>query len=101
MTTRIHAFAAAAALLLTTLAAPARADEGRIRLAPGAGSELVAANCVMCHSLDYIHMNSPFLDEKGWTAEVHKMVAVFGAPIAEDDQKRIVAYLAEHYGKKN
>jgi hypothetical protein len=45
-------------------------------------------------------MNSPFLDEKGWTAEVTKMVKAFGAPVAEEDQARIIAYLVANYGKQ-
>ncbi|MHB1667691.1 MAG: c-type cytochrome [Thiomonas sp.] len=86
-------------LLLACLGAAA-ADESRVQLAPGAGKDLVAANCVMCHSLDYIRMNSPFLDEKGWTATMNKMVKVMGAPIKEEDQKAIIAYLVAQYGKK-
>jgi hypothetical protein len=35
-------------------------------LKPAEGVEIVQQNCISCHSLDYIHMNSPFLDEKGW-----------------------------------
>lgn len=52
-----------------------------------------------CHSLDYILMNSVFLDEKGWTAEVTKMVKTFGAPVEEADQQQIIAYLVESYCK--
>jgi hypothetical protein len=53
----------------------------------------------MCHSLDYIPMNSPFLDRKGWEASVNKMIKVMGAPIAEADAQKIVDYLAGQYGK--
>jgi mono/diheme cytochrome c family protein len=93
-------FLASAALLAVTFAQPARADEAAIELQPGDGLEAVEGNCGTCHSLDYIQMNSPFLDEKGWTAEVTKMVKVFGAPVAEEDQAKIIAYLAGNYGKK-
>ena len=44
-------------------------------------------------------MNSPFLDDKGWAAEVNKMVSAFGAPIAKVDQDSIIAYLAANYAK--
>ena len=64
-----------------------------------AGGQLVEANCVMCHSLDYIPMNSPFLDRKGWEASVNKMIKVMGAPIAEADAQKIADYLAGQYGK--
>ena len=80
-------------------AAPALAQEDQLRLVEGPGRQLVEANCVMCHSLDYIPMNSPFLDRKGWEASVNKMVKVMGAPIAEADAQRIVDYLAGQYGK--
>ncbi|HZP92515.1 MAG TPA: cytochrome c [Burkholderiales bacterium] len=75
------------------------ADESGIRLKDGPGREIVEGNCVMCHSLDYIQMNSPFLDRKGWEAEVNKMIKTMGAPIGEEDARRIVDYLASRYGK--
>ena len=85
--------------LLIASAAPALADETQIALKPADGHETVEANCAACHSLDYIQMNSPVQDEKGWTATVTKMVKVMGAPIEEADQKKIIAYLAANYGK--
>jgi len=85
--------------LLLFAAAPALAQESQLRLRDGPGRALVEANCVMCHSLDYIPMNSPFLDRKGWEASVNKMIKVMGAPIAEADAQKIVDYLAGQYGK--
>ena len=57
------------------------------------------AQCGACHSLDYIRMNSRFLDLAGWTAVVNKMIKAFGAPIPKDDVDAIARYLAEQYGK--
>ena len=85
--------------LLLFAAAPALAQESQLRLRDGPGRQLVEANCIMCHSLDYIQMNSPFLDRKGWEASVNKMIKVMGAPIAEADARKIVDYLAGQYGK--
>lgn len=85
-------------LVLLPLTATA-ADEGQFRLKEGAGRELVEANCATCHSLDYIQMNSPFLDKKGWEATLSKMVNAMGAPIAKEDVPMIVEYLNQHYGK--
>jgi len=85
--------------LLLIAAAPALAQESQLRLRDGPGRQLVEANCVMCHSLDYIPMNSPFLDRKGWEASVTKMIKVMGAPIAEADAQKIADYLAGQYGK--
>ncbi len=81
------------------LAAAARADEGQVKLVDGPGKDVVAASCAMCHSLDYIPMNSPFLDAKGWEGEVNKMIKVMGAPISPDDAARIREYLVTFYGK--
>jgi mono/diheme cytochrome c family protein len=85
--------------LLFTLALPAFAGEDSVRLKDAPGKDLVAANCSMCHSLDYIQMNSPFLDRKGWEASVNKMMKAMGAAVAQADVHKIVDYLASQYGK--
>jgi cytochrome c5 len=85
-------------LVLLPLTAVA-ADEGQIRLKEGAGKDLVESNCAVCHSLDYIQMNSPFLDRKGWEATLSKMVNAMGAPIPKEDVPKIVEYLDRYYGK--
>ena len=79
--------------------APALAGENDGHLKESPGRNLVEANCTMCHSLDYIQMNSPFLDRKGWEASVNKMIKAMGAPVAEGDVQPIVDYLASQYGK--
>jgi hypothetical protein len=53
----------------------------------------------MCHSLDYIPMNTPIFDRKGWEGSVNKMIKVMGAPVAEADFQKIVDYLASQYGR--
>jgi sulfite dehydrogenase (cytochrome) subunit B len=80
------------------IAAPAVADEKPIALKQAAGRDVVEANCAACHSLDYIQMNSPFLNASGWDAEVTKMIKVFGAPIDDADAKAISDYLKANYG---
>ncbi|HEY7758809.1 MAG TPA: cytochrome c [Burkholderiales bacterium] len=86
-------------LLAALAAAPGLADEGEFRLREGEGRQLVEANCSMCHSLDYIQMNSPLFDRKGWEASVAKMMKVMGAPVRSEDVPAIVDYLASRYGK--
>ncbi len=76
----------------------AGAKEKPVVLKPGPGLDQVAGHCGACHSLDYIQMNSPFLDAAGWNAEVTKMIKAFGAPIDDADAKAIVDYLAKNYG---
>jgi len=88
-------------ILLLVLVAPAKAgaQEDKIVLKDAPGREK-AQQCLACHSLDYIQMNSRFLDKAGWTASVNKMINAFGAPIAKEDVDAIAAYLAENYGRK-
>ena len=88
-----------AALAMSLAAATVHADESSIQLAQAEGVERVQAACVICHSLDYIVMNSPFQDRAGWEKTVTKMVKVMGAPIAPEDAAVIVDYLEKHYGK--
>jgi hypothetical protein len=75
-----------------------RAEEMAVPLKDAPGREAVESNCASCHSLDYSLINSPFLDRKGWEAEVNKMVKVFGAPIPAADTTTIVDYLTRNYG---
>ena len=87
--TMIAAFAGAIA---------AGAEERPVELKPSPGLDKVEGHCGACHSLDYIPMNSPFLDAAGWNAEVTKMIKALGAPIDATDAKAIVDYLAKNYG---
>ena len=79
--------------------AAAQADESSVVLAQGEGVERVQASCAICHSLDYIVMNSPFQDRTGWEKTVTKMVKVMGAPLTPEDTTVVVDYLAANYGK--
>jgi mono/diheme cytochrome c family protein len=84
--------------LLAVVAAPAFADEKPIELKKAPGLDKVEANCGACHSLDYIQMNSPFMNAATWDAEVTKMIKAFGAPISDADAKAIADYLKQNYG---
>jgi mono/diheme cytochrome c family protein len=86
--------------LILLASPPGYPDENRVQLKPGPARDLVLGRCAACHSQDYIPMNSPFLDRKGWEAEVNKMVKVYGAPMEPDEMAKIVDYLATNYGKK-
>jgi hypothetical protein len=87
------------AVIALLAAGAAFAQEAKVVLKDGPGRDKAQA-CVACHSLDYIPMNSPFLDKAGWTASINKMINVFGAPIAKEDVDEIASYLAQNYGKK-
>ena len=87
-----------AAIFALVSAGGALAQEAKVQLKDGPGKDK-AMQCGACHSLDYIPMNSRFLDKAGWTASVNKMINVFGAPIPKEDVETIAAYLAQNYGK--
>src|ERR1700676_4759505 len=86
------------AIITPILAIPAAADEKPVRLKQAPGLDKVEANCGACHSLDYIPMNSPFLNVDRWDAEVAKMINAFAAPIDQADAKVIADYLKKNYG---
>jgi len=62
--------------------------------------QIVQINCLTCHSSAYVS-TQPRLSHDQWTAEVTKMQHAYGAPIADSDVPKIVAYLTANYGKAN
>ena len=98
----VTVWVATAAIAVDTAEGPATpgaaVSQSRDELVDAPGRER-AAQCGACHSLDYIRMNSRFLDHAGWTALVNKMINVYGAPIAKADVETIAAYLAANYGR--
>jgi hypothetical protein len=90
---------AAIAVAALLAAGAALGQESKVVLKDGPGKTQAQA-CLACHSLDYIPMNSRFLDKSGWTATVNKMINVFGAPIPKTDVEAIADYLAANYGKQ-
>jgi sulfite dehydrogenase (cytochrome) subunit B len=69
-------------------------------LPPGPGRDQFATQCVICHSPRYI-INQPIFPRKTWTAEVHKMVAAYGAMITPDQEEEIVNYLVYWHGQED
>ncbi|HJS84552.1 MAG TPA: hypothetical protein VJ779_03760, partial [Acetobacteraceae bacterium] len=94
---RMLAFIAAAALSAAVAAAPVGYElpPETAALAPGPNLSVAQANCLGCHSADYITTQPRALpDPKAfWTAEVTKMQKAYGAPIASSDVPMIVDYL--------
>lgn len=71
------------------------AETAALKKAPG--SDLVTAQCIVCHSVEYIS-TQPLLPRTYWQGAVVKMQQKFGAPVAEGDVAAIVDYLATNYG---
>jgi sulfite dehydrogenase len=89
--------------ILGCLSVAIAADEWRLpdekpafKSAPGA--ELVQANCIMCHSHEYITTQPAFTREQ-WKASVAKMQAKYGAPIVPEAVDPLLDYLVRSYGK--
>jgi hypothetical protein len=86
-------------VILSFAGTAAFAAERVVTLKDAPGRANVEAICAGCHSLDYIPLNSPFMDRQTWTAEVNKMINAYGAPIPQADVAMIIDYLAANYGK--
>lgn len=108
MTRKLHlsvaagiALAALSALASKTAAKPISYElpAETAALKPGPGLDAVQSNCGACHSVDYIttQPRGPKFGREFWTAEVTKMIKVYGAPIQESDIQPIVDYLATNH----
>lgn len=60
------------------------------------GVDVVENNCASCHSIDYIvtQPQGAAFKKDFWTAEVTKMIKVYGAPIDTADVSKIIEFLA-------
>jgi mono/diheme cytochrome c family protein len=58
------------------------------------------ANCVACHSAEYMAYQPPSAARPYWEAMVKRMKAVFNAPLDDADIPDIVDYLARTYGNE-
>ena len=102
-----HTTSLIAAGLLIVLAAPMVAkdlqippDTVQLTPSPLPGYAKAQANCTMCHSAEYMRYQPPSAARPYWDAMVHRMKAVFKAPIADEDMPEIVDYLAKTYGNE-
>ena len=85
---------------VVAIALAASAQEPKVQLKEGPGRDKVNA-CFTCHSVDYIEMNSRFMNKAAWTASVNKMINAFAAPIDKADVEVIATYLARNYGTQD
>lgn len=68
-----------------------------VTLRAGPGQEAAGANCVACHSVDYIERQPPNMGRAFWQGVVNKMIASYQAPIDDAAAAAIVDYLAATY----
>lgn len=73
-----------------------------MQLKPSAlpGYAKAQANCVACHSAEYMQYQPPTAPRPYWDAMVKRMKVVFHAPIDDADMPAIVDYLAKTYGNE-
>lgn len=68
-----------------------------VALKPAPGAELAAAQCLLCHSSEYLS-TQPALPRAFWKGSVEKMQQKFGAPIPPEQVEPLVDYLVKQYG---
>ena len=79
-------------------------DTVKIELPPEKGAfktgpsvEVVQANCLICHSVEYVSSQPP-MGRKFWEAAVKKMREKYGAPTTDEAMVKAVDYLVATYG---
>jgi hypothetical protein len=97
----VATFALVIALTAATQAKPVRytlpAESSTLKQTQDPGFRKTESWCVTCHSRDYITTQPTGKGKEFWTAEVTKMVTVYGAPVPEPDRPMIAEYLAANY----
>lgn len=63
----------------------------------GPDADAINNNCLACHSVGMV-ANQPKLPRKAWEGIVQKMRSSYKAPVADEDVKPIVDYLARIKG---
>jgi len=73
-----------------------------IQLTPSVlpGYAKAQANCVMCHSAEYMVYQPSSAARPYWDAMVKRMKIVFNAPIDNSDMAAVVEYLVKTYGNE-
>jgi len=75
-------------------------DGVQLKESPLPGYAKAKAQCVACHSAEYMRYQPPTAARPYWDAMVKRMKAVFNAPIADADMPEIVDYLVKTYGNE-
>ena len=88
-----------------TWSVPSRPDRQVVELSPvmaapdwdlelpaGPHRDEFQTSCLICHSARLPFDQPPFRREK-WAEIVHKMVAVYGAPVTPENEAKVVEYL--------
>jgi len=93
----VFAAATAAAVLARPVRFEPLPDTSTLKPSQAPGYAKTEALCATCHSRDYITTQPPHKGKDFWTAEITKMVNVYGAPVPETERAAIADYLAATY----
>ena len=63
-----------------------------IELPEGPHRDEFQTSCLICHSAR-LPLGQPPFDREKWVEIVHKMVAVYGAPMTSEEESHVVDYL--------
>ncbi|NOS72410.1 MAG: c-type cytochrome [Verrucomicrobia bacterium] len=66
---------------------------------PAKGVEIANAQCLVCHSVEYVSTQPP-LPRAFWATSVKKMREKYGSSIPDSQVEPLLDYLVEHYGAK-
>ena len=75
-------------------------DGAQLRPSPLPGYAKAQAQCVACHSAEYMLYQPPNASRAYWDTMTKRMKAVFKAPLDDADIPEIVDYLAATYGNQ-
>ncbi len=92
------AFAGTASAGVKTIELPPDGAELRPSTLPG--YEKARAQCVACHSAEYMQYQPPTAARPYWENMVKRMKGVFNAPLDDADIPDIVDYLVKTYGNE-
>ena len=93
-------FLSAAPAFAVTKGVELPADGVQLKASALPGYQKAQANCVACHSAEYMVYQPASAPRSYWEAMVKRMQAVFKAPIAEADMPVIVDSLVRSYGNE-
>jgi mono/diheme cytochrome c family protein len=76
------------------------AETVQLKPSPLPGYAKAQAQCVACHSAEYMLYQPPTAGRAYWDAMVKRMKTVFKAPVDEADMPLLVDYLVKTYGNE-
>jgi len=94
------ALGAAGAALAVPKTITLPADPVQLRPSTLPGYAKAQADCMVCHSAEYMLYQPPNASRAYWEAMTKRMKAVFKAPFSDEDIPAIVDYLSATYGNQ-